>query len=140
MARQNKLAYPAALRLVLKADRQLVREGLGEEDFQVATREVPLLHFSLAELDLGADDAELLLQNGELAERRQRLVGFGFCVVGRFLDATEPALAALFAHRVHPNLGYGSRDRSIGRLSDTHCEQVVRFVSRRHRSWADIIG
>jgi hypothetical protein len=128
------------LRLVLKSDRQVVRETLGEEDFQVATREAPLLHFALAELDLGAADLELLLRTGELAERRRRLVAFGFGVVGRFLDATEPVLADLFANRIHPDLGYGSRDRSIGRLGDTHCEQVLRFVRRRHRSWADIIG
>jgi hypothetical protein len=128
------------LRLVLKSDRQRLRELLGDE-FQIATHQAPLLHQVLGELDLGSADAGVLAHEGAAPdERRAQFVAFGHCALGRFLDASEPVFAELFAQRLPASAGYEQRANWIAPPEATHCDHVVKLLRRRQESWAAIIG
>jgi hypothetical protein len=126
--------------LVLKADRELAREILGTDGFEVATHEAPILHPALCELDANPDKAPLFTMAGDTAGRREHIMGFGLQITGRFLDASEPILGNLFSLRVPPSANYPERDQSARAFSDVHCQQVVKFVRRRQPSWSAIIG
>lgn len=127
-------------RLVLKADRELARDVLGPENFQIATHEAPMLHPVLADLDR-ATGAETIFRNDvDVTQCRGRLRVFGLHVLGRFLDASEPALSELFSCRLPANMGYADRREWVGTLNDIHCEQVVKLIRRRKAAWSPIIG
>jgi len=128
------------LRLVLKNERARVRETMGEDGFHIAIHEAPLLHSVLAELDRDTADTAMLADGSDAVERRERVVAFGFAVIGRFLDATEAVLADLLAARLPPGIRYDERDTMVQRLTEVHCEHVVKLVRRRQRSWLASIG
>jgi hypothetical protein len=126
--------------LVLKTDRELAREILGAEGFDVATHEAPVLHPALCELDARSGKAVLFAADGDPAGTRERIMGFGLQIAGRFLDASEPALANVFALRLPPSANYSERDRSVKPFNEVHCQQVVKFIRRRQPSWSAITG
>jgi hypothetical protein len=126
--------------LVLKADRELARETLGAEGFDIATHEVPVLHPALCELDARSSKEPLFTQGSDAAGRHEQIMGFGLQIAGRFLDASEPVLADLFSLRVPPSANYSERDQSVRAFGEAHCQQVVKFIRRRQQSWSAIIG
>jgi hypothetical protein len=128
------------LRTVLKTDRFRIKEILGEQEFHVATHEAPLLHQALGELDLDAAGAGGLAPEGEVAERHAQFIAFGHCVLGRFLDSSEPVYGTFFAQRLPADVGYERRDRWVGSLGANHCGHVVKLVRRRLQTWSAIIG
>jgi hypothetical protein len=126
--------------LVLKADRELAREILGADGFDVATHEAPVLHPALCELDAKPGKEPLFASDSDAAGRQEKIMGFGLQIAGRFLDASEPVLAGLFALRVPPSANYSERDQSVKPFGENHCQQVVKFIRRRQQSWSAIIG
>jgi hypothetical protein len=128
------------LQSVLRTDRFRTKEILGEQEFHVATHEAPLLHQPLVELDLGAADAGGLAREGEVAERRAQFIAFGHCVLGRFLDSSEPIYGEFFAQRLPADVGYAQRGRWVGSLGKNHCGHVVKLVRRRLLTWSATIG
>jgi hypothetical protein len=131
--------------LVLKTDRELAREILGAEGFDVATHEAPVLHPALCELDARSGKgspgkASLFPIDGDPAGTREQIMGFGLQIAGRFLDASEPVLAGLFSLRVPPSANYSGRDQFVKPFGEVHCQQVVKFIRRRQPSWSAITG
>jgi hypothetical protein len=126
--------------LVLKADRELARETLGADGFDVATHEAPVLHPALCELDARPGKEPLFTGDSDAAGRRDKIMGFGLQIAGRFLDASEPVLADLFSLRVPPSATYSERDQSVRPFGEAHCQQAVKFIRRRQPSWSAIIG
>jgi hypothetical protein len=126
--------------LVLKADRELAREILGTHGFDIATHEVPILHPVLGELDATSGNEPLFPSGGDAADRREHLIGFGLQIAGRFLDASEPALADLFSLRVPPSANYSGRTQLVKSFGEAHCQQMAKFIRRRQQSWSAIIG
>jgi hypothetical protein len=86
--------------LVLKADRELAREILGADGFDVATHEAPVLHPALCELDAKSGKEPLFASDSDAAGRREKIMDFGLQIAGRFLDASEPVFAGLFSLRM----------------------------------------
>jgi hypothetical protein len=129
-----------ALRLVLKNERERARETLGNDGFEIATRETPGLHLALSDLDQVPDKTEILVGAGDLSARRESVLALGFATIGRFLDKVEPLLAQCLALRLPASLWFGERHRTVGELSDYHCEHVVKLVRRRQQPWLAIIG
>ena len=126
--------------LMLKADRDLARETLGTEGFDIATREVPVLYPALCELDAGPGPEPLFAAAGDVTSRREQIAGFGLQVAGRFFDSSEPILGELFARRVPPAAKHPEREISVRPLGNAHCEQVVKLVRRRQPAWSATIG
>jgi hypothetical protein len=126
--------------LVLKTDRELARDILGADGFDVATHEAPVLHPALCELDAKTDIAPLFTADDDAAGRQEHIMAFGLQIAGRFLDTTEPALGKLFSLRVPPSASYRERDQAVKPFGDVHCQQVVKFIRRRQQSWSAIIG
>jgi hypothetical protein len=125
--------------LVLKSDRELAHESLGPDSFAMATHEAPVLHPALHELDAMSATDPLFAGEGDPSRRRMQIVGFGCQIIGRFFDASEPFLGHLFSRRMPPGVKYAERDRSVRRLEKIHCEQFVKLIRRRQRSWSAII-
>jgi hypothetical protein len=126
--------------LVLKADRELAREILGADGFDVATHEAPVLHPALCELDARSGRQSLFAGDSDAAGRQEKIMSFGLQIAGRFLDASEPVLAGLFSLRVPLSANYSERDQSVRPFGEIHCQQVVKFVRRRQQSWSATIG
>jgi hypothetical protein len=126
--------------LVLKADRELARETLGADGFDIATHEAPVLHPALCELDARPGKQPLFTMDSDAAGRREQIMGFGLQIAGRFLDASEPVLGSLFSLRVPPSANYPEREHFVRPFGEAHCQQVVKLIRRRQQSWSVIIG
>lgn len=126
--------------MILKADRDLARNVLGTEGFRIATNEAPLLSPRLCEIAKEPMGLEVLRNVDPADTSGDSLKAFGFCILGRFLDATESALSEFFSRRMSPNANYFNRDQYVKPLEIDHCEQVLKFVHRRQRSWSATIG
>ena len=124
--------------LILKADRERAHDTLGPDGFAMATHEAPVLHPALHELDAASATDPLFGNDSDATSRRNRITGFGYHVVGRFFDASEPFLGQLFSRRLPPTVKYAERDRSVKRLEKIYCEQFVKLIRRRQQSWPAI--
>ena|GEM_PF-2420985 len=125
--------------LVMKADRSRFVSVVGEAAFEVATREVPILHSSLAELDK-TDGVWTACLDGDQAQMQLLLMRFGLQVLAAFIDAVEPDLTQLFVLRYPEDMQLSSRRQSVGEFRDVHIDQLVKLLCRRMESWTDIIG
>lgn len=126
--------------LVLKADRRMVREVLGQDGFHIAVHEVPLLYPSLCELDARSANVSRSIVGPGATVKLEEIVTFGIQVLGRFLDAVEPVFAELFSRRLPSAVRFGDRDRSVRPFGQIHCEQAMKLIRRRHPQWSAIIG
>ncbi|GMP12231.1 hypothetical protein TM239_64880 [Bradyrhizobium sp. TM239] len=122
---------------VMKADRERIRDALGDGVFEFAIQEVPVLYPALRELDLTSRN-ELLQPTGEHGTVGQ-IEQLGMAALGGFLDSTEPSLAGPFTLRLPPATNYAGRTSAVGRFETIHCDQIVKIVRRRQQSWSAII-
>lgn len=120
--------------LVLKSERERVRTALGEGAFLIATQEAPLLHGPLAGI-AGAEDGLPAAPDAEAL--RARLVEHGLGAFARFIDAVEPALAAVFRWRLPPAEDAPER---AAPLDAGVCDHIVRLLRRRMDAWSPIIA
>jgi hypothetical protein len=127
------------LKLTLKADLERIRDVFGPEGFEIATREAPLLHAVLADLDTepsaGVFDPSVTADEG-----RRKVLDSGLDVLCRFVSATEPGLSTLMTHRCLSDLDWQTRRYNAGPLGAAHAEHIVRLIRRRVPSWSAIIG
>ncbi|PDT90821.1 hypothetical protein CO669_07545 [Bradyrhizobium sp. Y36] len=123
---------------VMKADREQIRDALGDGVLEFAIQEVPVLYPALCELDL-TPRQEPLQPIGEhgIAGQIEQL---GLAAIGRFLDIAEPSLAGPFALRLPPATHDAARASAVGRFETIHCDQLMKIVRRRQQSWSAIIG
>jgi hypothetical protein len=125
--------------LVLKSEREIVREAIGNEGFTIGIHEAPVLYPALCELDgTPAEECSLSHESDEAA-RQVLIFEFAMQILGRFLEASEPVLAELFALRIPPTVNYAKRDQVIRPFDGIHREQFLKLVRRRQKSWAAII-
>ncbi len=125
--------------LILRSDRQRAREALGDEAFQFAVEEAPLLHAGLTELDLKLAGAGLTGAADAPEALRAEIIDFGRSALGRFCDATAPVVADLLALRFPAASTYADRARTVTALKPSHVEQVVKLVRRKEQSWSAFI-
>jgi len=121
--------------LVLKADRARVRAAFGEDAFQVAVQEAPLLHANLAELNNDINTAGIFDPAKQLDVQ---LIRAGLQGLACFVEAREPALIRLFVSRFPPEMELENRHQTINKLNDAHCDQLAKLLRRRVDSWRDI--
>jgi hypothetical protein len=131
--------HKRVLRLAAKSELARVREIFGQEGFEIATREAPLLHHALAELDAAADPI-IFDVSAAAAEGHRLFDDFGLGILQRFVDHTEPVLSELMSRRCQSDLDRQAHPRAADGLSDIHCDQIVRLIRRRVPSWSAIIG
>jgi len=131
--------HKGVLKLTRKPDLTRMREVLGPDGFEIATREAPLLHGALAELDAGADP-KIFDVAVEAAEAQRLVVEHGLAILGRFVDHTEPALSEIMSRRCQSDLDRQARHRPARPLSDAHCDHIVKLIRRRLPPWSAIIG
>ncbi len=124
--------------LVLKADRDRARDTLGSDGFDIATHEAPVLHPALCELDVNFGEP-LFAQSSDDNARQGHVSEFGFQILGRFLDASEPALADMFALRLPSTVDYGRRSQVVRTFDKIKRDQFLKLIRRRQKSWAAII-
>jgi hypothetical protein len=134
------IVHRRVLKLTLKAERARIKQVLGEDGYLVATREAPLLHAVLAELDSGSVDAMIVESATAPAEARPRLIGLGLRALCGFVERVEPPLSGMMALRAEPALNAEPGRRAPDAVNDTHCDHIVRLVRRRVQPWAAIIG
>jgi hypothetical protein len=127
------------LKLTRKPDLARMREILGAEGFEIATREAPLLHGALAELDAGADP-KIMDASVEPAEAQRHVLDLGLTILGRFVDHTEPALSDIMSHRCQSDLDRQTRHHPARPLSGVHCDHIVKLIRRRLPPWSATIG
>lgn len=125
---------------ILKSERERLRSVFGDGGFQVATQEAMLLHAPLAELDTGVAGPGVLDDTVDPAVARERLAGFGLQALARFVERVEPALIDVVLHRIPPTGDAAARARTIGRMSDGHCDHMVKLLRRRVQAWSAPIG
>jgi hypothetical protein len=126
--------------LILKRDRNAILETLGVLGFHIAIHEAPLLYPLLTSLDRAPATHPLFQPDIPLNERQRFAAELGFQMVGRFLDAVEPSFADMYVKRLAANTNYADRKNVVGNFDDAHCNQFVRLIRRRQRTWSDIIG
>ena len=132
------VAHRRILAVILKAERARLRQWIGDDRFEFATQQAPLLHRSLADLQDfhaleeydGDDDAE---------NRRSSLTNAGYRVLGAFVAACEPSLLPAFALR-RPSATALMREMDAARVGDVQREQIVKLLRRRIAPWSAIIG
>jgi hypothetical protein len=127
------------LKLAIKAELARIREVLGPDGFEIATREAPLLHGALAELDASADPGIFDL-SVPVPDAGKRVADFGLGILRRFVGRTEPVLSELMARRCQSDLDRQARGPIAANMIDVHCDQIVRLIRRRMPSWSAIIG
>jgi hypothetical protein len=125
--------------MVLKTDINVARSLLGHLGMQIAINEVPLLYPNLGDLPWIPDMATVF-DDAASGRQQGRLGALGLCVIGRFLDAVDPALGPVFELRFPAAYDIAGRHRTVGPLGDDYCDQIVKFVRRRYRPWSDLIG
>ena len=125
--------------LVMKSDRSRFVAVVGEAAFEVATREVPILHSSLADLDK-SDGVWVGCFDGDAAQMQRGLTQFGLQVLCAFVDAVEPDLSQLFLLRYPEDFRLANRRQSVGEFRDVHLDQLAKLLCRRMETWTDIIG
>lgn len=135
------IVHKRALAFTLKAERERVRAAFGEESYRIATREVPMLHAGLTELDIGNVDVLKVAQGAEdPATFAKRLTGFGFDALSAFVQRTAPGLSSLFRFRCPAQAEPAIRDRLAHLIADTHCEHIVKLNRRRFQPWLATTG
>ncbi len=126
--------------IILKVDRDRVREILGPDGFRSATREAPMLNRALGDLGWSSVSSEIFRHDTDRAKGREALQLFGLNIVRGFLEAVEPLLSDLFALRLPHEAGSDDPGQAIVSLDDAYCVQVVRLVRRKKTAWSHIIG
>lgn len=124
------------LGVALKRERDALERMLGGDTCRLATREAPVLHAILADLD----DGSLVLALGD--DARERQTARGIAAVGRralhgFVARTEPSLTPLLALRCPPPPGSGEPPAAMTGRHDAH---IVKLLHRRFGPWPRVTG
>lgn len=127
------------LKIAFKAEIGRIREVLGAEGFEIATREAPLLHAALGELDAAVDPA-VFDAAVSAAEGQRHCLEFGLDILCRFVDGAVPALSDLMRFRCRSDLERQARGTVGKPLHAAHCDHIVKLIRRRMPSWSATIG
>ncbi|MGI6244194.1 MAG: hypothetical protein ACOYJQ_00300 [Pseudochelatococcus sp.] len=126
----------------LKSGREALRGILGDDIYQMATREAPVLHASLAGLDGGsfALDAGVAGSEEEARDIGRRIAATGGMALRLLVDRTEPFLVPLFAIRNPVPPDDGHETRLALPLTDQHAAHIVKLLHRRFPPWSRIVS
>jgi hypothetical protein len=131
----SAIVHGRVIRTTLRAERDHMRAALGDEGFEIATREAPMLHGCLAGLDNPVVTAEPLLGGLAPAEASARLAAYGVAVLTRFAAGIEPAFASLLSLR------WVEEHAAPAAVPDEmQCTHIVRLLQRRMPAWSATIG
>lgn len=127
------------LRLALRREREALQRIVGEETYQIATREAPVLYAAFADLD----DSDFVIEPAALGdEARERRMAHGIITVGQrslhdFVILTEPSLAPLMDLRC--GIADAS-DREVTAMTNKHLAHIAKLLHRRFGPWPPTIG
>lgn len=129
--------HKAAVRIVLKADRERLRDVLGPDGFAVATQESLLLHAPLAELGSAATLGRVLAPGRDVAAARDGTADFGLGILAGLVALVEPSLAGLF-RLLHP--ASAAEGERLGGVTESHVDHIQRLLRRRVAGWSTLIA
>lgn len=125
--------------LVLKADRQRVRDALGAEAFDVASHEAPVMLGRLVELDALPTPSGILtdpVETGTAAPAER----FGLRAIGRYVEAVEPELLSVHRARHDENDEIAGSRMPVGSVGPAHADLILKLMRRRLQPWSAHIG
>lgn len=126
----------------LKAEREQLQQLLGEDIYRIATREAPVLHASMAELDDGSFSmpAAFATNPVEAGKTGLRIIAVGQRVLHDFVSITEPLLSPLLGFRQPAQPVSESNQLKTTVMTDRHSVHIIRLLRRRFEPWLHTIA
>ncbi|MFT0891988.1 hypothetical protein [Pseudochelatococcus sp. G4_1912] len=126
----------------LKAEREMLQRLMGADTYRIATREAPMLHAALAELDDGSFSIPPAFARGDAPahDMGMAIIATGQRVLHDFVDMNEPSLTPLLAFRQASRSAARDNAPKTTAMTERHGAHIIRLLRRRFEPWSHTIA